>query len=255
MAREIVLVFKDPAACTARLIATWRMPPSTAKTGYVVVRCVSRVQKSYSVCMRTPPCMRTSVKRAITLAHVTHARVRSGEGVHDERLGKCALVLLPGVISSFTPRPISLPPPALPAILPPSLPDSVPQSLRLTSLHPSLLPFPILSLMQGCKNRASFGGHRAEWCSLHRAPHDTNKRLSSCTFAGCLKQASFLEHIHLYACMRVCMSVLDVCMFCMYLCLYACMYTCMHVYMYVNHEENYTVNCKSQLLFVTIIIH
>ena len=133
----------------------------------------------------------------------THA-CDQGTGYMTRGLGSvrwfCCLVS-----SLLSPRPISPPPPALPPILPPSLPDSVPQSLLLTSLHPSLRPFPTLSVMQGCKNRASFGSHRAEWCSLHRAPHDTNKRLASCTFAGCLKQASFQNT---YICMRVCMCEL-----------------------------------------------
>ena len=142
--------------------------------------------------------------------------------------------------SLLSPRPISPPPPALPPILPPSLPDSVPQSLLLTSLHPSLRPFPTLSVMQGCKNRASFGSHRAEWCSLHRAPHDTNKRLASCTFAGCLKQASFQNT---YICMR--MHVLHVSV-------YVCLHVHLHACIYVRKSSR---NLYSKLQIAAIIRH
>ena len=57
--------------------------------------------------------------------------------------------------------------------------------------------------MQGCSKRASFGRLRAEWCSLHREPHDTNTRIALCIFAGCRKQASFQNHTHMCACVHV----------------------------------------------------
>lgn len=200
MARALAIVFKDPA-CTARLIATWRTPPSTAKTDSVVARCVSRFQKSSCVCMRTHPCMRNSVKRAITLAHVTHA-CDQGRGYMTRGLGSGRwFCCLSWCHLFFHPAPSPLPhPPSHPSSLRPSLTLSFSPCVCLPSIPP-----PILSLMQGCKNRASFGRHRAEWCSLHRAPHTTNQRLSSCTFAGCLKQASFQNT---YICMRVCMCEL-----------------------------------------------